>query len=505
MSVKILTAEQIRLLDRYTIENEPIPSIDLMEKASGIFISWFLEKEPETKSVVLFCGPGNNGGDGLAVARMLAEKGIRVQVFDCKISDTRSQDNKINLNRLIGLSNVEIFIINKNDPLPGLEESIVIDALFGSGLSRSIEGYWADLVNVINNGSERIYSIDIPSGVFADKPTSGSSIHADYTLSFELPKLAFLLPSNGRRVQNWEYRSIGLSGEFLNQLDSSYRFITREDAQTQLMERNRFAHKGNFGHALLIAGSHGKMGAAVLAASACLRSGVGLLTCHIPRSGYAIVQTSIPEAMVRVDKHDYTISEVDLDEEIYNGVGLGCGLGTAPETEEALNDILKAIKIPLVIDADGLNIISRNPEWLNRLPPHTILTPHPKEFERLFGTSDNDIDRLDMLRMKAIELKLNIVLKGAHTAISNPDGIIYFNSTGNAGMATAGSGDVLTGIILGMLAQGYSPDIAARLGVFMHGLAGDKMANKMSEESMIASDIISGLSHAFLDLKHINR
>lgn len=500
--MKILNVEQIQALDRYTINHEPIASIDLMERASGTFVEWFLRQFPEDgKPVAVFCGVGNNGGDGLAVARLLHQRFYEVTVYRCVISEHPSEDFAVNLQRLPARQAVAVHALEKGDALPDLpDRTVIIDAIFGSGLNRPVEGYWADLLTHLNGLPNTRVAIDIPSGVFADRPTEGTSFQADHTFSFQLPKLAFFFPENNHRVGRWHVGNIGLDAAFIARTETPFYYLQAEQVRRLLQHRHRYDHKGTFGHALLIMGSRGSIGAAVLATQACLRSGVGLVTTHVPRCGYDILQISVPEAMVSVDRHLYQLSEIP-DLTPYAAVGAGCGLGQHRTTVDALLELVRQADTPLVLDADALNILSRQENTLALIPRGSILTPHPKEFERLFGNSADGFEENERQRRYARELGVYIVLKRAHTAIACPDGSCYFNSTGNPGMATGGSGDVLTGIITGLLAQGYSAKSAALLGVYLHGLAGDLAAEALEHESLIAGDLVRYLGNAFMQLK----
>ncbi len=383
------------------------------------------------------------------------------------------------------------------------EDDIIIDAIFGSGLTRPVSGFIGEVIEHINAADAVTISIDIPSGLFADRhadPKEGKIIHADYTLSFQLPKLAFLLPENDSFVGEWHILDIGLHHDYINNAEVKNFLLTKRDVQTTLRPRNKFAHKGTFGHALLIAGSYGKTGAAILASRACLRSGVGLLHTHIPKAGYEIMQTAVPECMLSIDRYDNYFSEVP-DLGMYNAVGIGPGLGMEKQSQMALKLLIQNFSNPIVFDADALNILAENKTWLAFLPKGSILTPHPKEFERLAGKWADDYEKLQKLRDLCFKYNIYIVLKGAYTCTGTPDGMCYFNSTGNPGMATAGSGDVLTGLITGLLAQGYSPAQAATLGVYLHGLAGDLAAKKKGQEAMLAGDIIENLGKAFKKIK----
>ena len=500
--MKILTPAQIRALDAYTIANEPIKSIDLMERAANAFVSWFIQQFPDTERtpIKVFCGSGNNGGDGLAIARLLNRKHYQVSVYICAIGHQQNPDFSKNLKRLPSRRGLPAFTIEEGADMMELESNaILIDAIFGSGLNRPISGYWEKLIGHINHLSNRVVAVDIPSGLFAEKHTEDMAIHADYTLSFEVAKRAFFFPENHRKVGKTFIQPIGLDQAFIQQTKTNNYLVTKKIIKSILKKKQKFDHKGTYGHALLITGSLGKIGAAVLATKACLRSGAGLVTTHSPKCGYTILQISCPEAMASIDKADNYVSGFPALS-AYKAVGIGCGIDQKKETQIALFEILKKATQPLVLDADALNILAANPIQLANIPPNSILTPHPKEFERLFGETQNDFTRNDLQIAKAKELNCVLLLKGANTCIVTPDGDCYFNTTGNPGMATGGSGDVLTGILTGLLAQGYTPKEATILGVFLHGLAGDLAAKAKSQESMIAGDLIDYLGKAFQQL-----
>ncbi|MEO1261593.1 MAG: NAD(P)H-hydrate dehydratase [Bacteroidota bacterium] len=500
--MKIFNVQQIRSLDQYTIEHEPIASIDLMERASVTFVKWFVKQFPDRKRAVqVYCGPGNNGGDGLAIARLLSQDHYSVKAFTLGIGRSRSTDCQHNLDRLLKKRCCPLVRIEPGDSFYAIDSgTIVIDAIFGSGLSRPVEGYWAEFIRHLNSQQATRVAVDVPSGMFADRPTKGISIKADYSFSFEMPKLGFLFPENVDRVGEWSCESIGLHKTFIGREDTNYHFSDSEAVTPFIKSRTKYSHKGTYGHALLLAGSHGKVGAATLAAKAIMKSGAGLLTVHAPACAYPILQVSTPEAMVLSDKNELLISEIPKDLSNYNAVGIGPGISTNELTAKALWELLVAYDRPVVLDADALNILAANKSWLKKIPRHSILTPHPKEFTRLFGNSENDFERNELQRNKAQSLGIYIILKGAHSAIACPDGNCFFNSTGNPGMATGGSGDVLTGIITGLLAQGYSSFEAAKIGVYLHGLAGDLAATQCGQEAMLASDIIEHIGSAFKSL-----
>jgi hydroxyethylthiazole kinase-like uncharacterized protein yjeF len=492
--VKILTTNQVKDLDRYTIEIEPISSIDLMERACLAFTNWFVSRYT-SKNIGIVCGTGNNGGDGLGIARILKEKGFAIHVWVVRGDSKENADFKTNLHRLAGKLTVSEII--SPTELPDFEScDVLIDAIFGSGLSRPVAGVYASVIEQMNGASAIKVAVDIPSGLLADQPSKSSIVKAHQTVSFQTPKLAFLFPENSQFVGDWIVLDIGLAKAYIDQLVGSNFLIDEDDVKRILRPRLRFSHKGTYGHALLIAGSHGKMGAGVLSARAALRSGVGLLTVHVPSSGYEILQSSVPEAMTSIDENENFFSSIPQALN-YQSIGIGPGLGKNPKSAAALGRLLKDYAKPMVIDADALNLLSENREMISLVPPGSILTPHPKEFERLVGSWANDFEKLEKQRNFSIEKKAIVVLKGAFTSISSPSGTVYFNPTGNAGMATGGSGDVLTGVLTGLLAQGYPPEKAAVLGVYLHGLSGDLAVQQASMNSLIASDLINFLPGAF--------
>ena len=483
--MKIATASQIRELDQFTIENEPIPSLSLMERASQAFVKTFLEEvELEGKTVVIFCGAGNNGGDGLAIARLLAQRELNVVAYRVE-AKRYTEDNKRNARRF-ETTNI---ITSIQDILPMDKNTVIIDALIGSGLKEQPRGLYKNIIEHINNSDAYVVAVDIPSGLYSDVMTEEGNVivRAALTITFELPKLSFLMPETEAFVGVLKIVSIVLHPEGVARLKTDYHFIST-DVPPTLEKRSRFAHKGTFGHALLIGGSYGKIGAIQLASKACLRSGIGLLSIQAPRCGYTILQTSVPEAML-VEEASKKNLQTPIAITSYSAIGIGPGLGLAKKTRKWLKYFLNLIQRPLVLDADALNALAMHPKWFKKLPQSTIITPHPKEFQRLFGGSMNRFTQLDLAKKKAKEHSIIIVLKGAYTAIVNSDAQVYFNNTGNSGMATGGSGDVLTGIITGYLAQGIKPIDAAILGVYNHGLAADK-AYESRGNGLIASDII---------------
>jgi hydroxyethylthiazole kinase-like uncharacterized protein yjeF len=501
--MKIFSGEQVKQIDRFTIENEPISSIDLMERAASQCTTWLMKSYTRNNFYKIFVGPGNNGGDGLAIARHLANNDYNVEVFLVQITDTLSADASENLEKLKKQNIVKINAISTEADFPVINnDDIIIDSIFGSGLSRPVEGIAKKIILYLNDCQSTKIAIDIPSGLFDENNPKVDFIafQATHTLTFQFPYLSFLFPENYKYTGEWHVLPIGLHPEIINQIPTKY-YLTEKN-NLQIKERSKFSHKGNYGHALLIAGSYGMTGASVLSTKACLRSGVGLMTTHIPQKNYSIIQSSIPEAIVSIDESETVFSKLpNIDK--YTAIAVGPGIGIDPQTKFALSQLLKHCKAPMVIDADAINILSNNPDTLNNLPTNSILTPHPKEFERLAGKSNTDYERLTLQSNFAQKHKCIVVLKGAYTCIALPTGECWFNPTGNPGMATPGSGDVLTGIILSLLAQGYTTVEASITGVYLHGLAGDIAVEKTSPEALIASDIIENIGNAFKNVKSI--
>ncbi len=504
--MKLFRTSLVHDIDAYTVEQEPIASIDLMERAAGQLFKWITSRFPSDKPVMVFTGPGNNGGDSLALSRMLSQSGYQITVYFLQITDHISDNCRINFERLEKQGKAKIKKVRDEKNLPQIENGVlVIDGIFGSGLTRPLKGFPEAAVKRINASGATVIAIDVPSGLFGEDNTENTPeniLRGEYTLTFQFPKLSFFFAENEEYVGEWFILPIGLHPEKIEKTPTSYHYLIPEDIAPLLKHRKKFSHKGTFGHALLVSGSCGRMGAAVLASRAGLHSGVGLWTTHVPRLGNEIMQTAVPEAMLSQDRSDIIFSEVP-DLQIYSAIGAGPALGTKDNSQKAFHKLLVAVRVPLVLDADALNILSLHPEWYADIPENTILTPHPKEFERLAGKAANGYDRVRKAMNFARDNKVIVVLKGAHTAIAIPDGDCYFNMTGNPGMATAGSGDVLTGIILSLLAQHYEPLEAALIGVFVHGLAGDIAREKTGEEALIASEIINHLGDAFLSLHKI--
>ncbi len=496
--MKILSAEQIRQWDEYTILHEPIAAIDLMERAAAKCTRWIIEKYGNHTPIKIFCGKGNNGGDGLAIARQLSAHNISSDVYIMEFGNTGTPDFQTNLTRLHHLP-VKIHFLQHTDFLPVIAEAeIVIDAMLGTGLKRPLDGLYKATVQHLNQSNATIIAIDVPTGLSTDKIISSTVINASHTLTFQILKLAFLLPENEKYTGEVTVLNIGLHPDYLNTVHAVFQLNERDFVKSLLKPRKKFAHKGNYGHALIVAGSKGKTGAAILCAKACLRSGAGLVTSALPESSFPALHTTVPEAMAI---EETSLLQADLSR--YTAIGLGPGIGTNEESVHIVQSIMANFNQPIVVDADGLNILAANNELLHELPPGSILTPHLKEFERLFGASQNHLERIQTARYFAQKLFIYIVIKGHYSAIACPDGEVYFNNTGNAGMATGGSGDVLTGIITGLLTQEYAPKDACIIGLHIHGLSGDLAATNNSQEALIAGDIIDYLGRAFLSLSAV--
>jgi len=504
--MKFFATEVIRQIDRLTIENEPITAVDLMERAALVLFREIIERVEKRQPVFVFAGQGNNGGDALAVARLLLREGYKVTsyLFNPASAEKKlTEECEVNRKRLLNEFPGTLHEITSEFVKPVLTpDCVVLDGLFGSGLSRTLSGGFAAVVQFINRSEGYVISIDIPSGMMGEEtgaPDEAVVVKADLTLTLQFPKLAFFMRENAGYLGEWKVLDISLLPAAIEHTHSNL-YYTEEDEIKQMVKcRTKFAHKGDFGHALLVAGSEGMVGAAVLAARAALRSGVGLLTVHGPASAFVVMQSSVPEAMFRSDKTIEYISEVS-DTERYRAIGVGPGIGLRLETAAMLRRLVVRCKCPMVLDADALNIMAGQMDLFNDLPAGSIITPHPGEFDRLFGESLYSYERIAKAQQAAKQHNVIIVLKGAHTLVATPDCNLFFNCTGNPGMATAGSGDVLTGIITSLLAQGYNSVDAARLGVFLHGRAGDLALRAQSLQSLIAGDIVAALGDAYKSL-----
>ena len=491
----------MRELDRLTIERKYKCSIDLMERAAIAVTNAITTLYSKIGRIVVFAGPGNNGGDALAVARLLIERGFNVETFLFNPNLRLSEDCKVNKERLLAKTNVRFLEVTQQFEPPMLNpQTLVIDGLFGIGINKPLVGGFASLVKFINAANAPVVAIDMPSGLMCEDNSQNNSEHiirATHTLTFQFPKLSLLLDGYAPFVGKLELLDIGLIDDADQQFPTRYNTLELSEVKNLVLPRNPFGHKGTFGHALLIAGKFGMAGAASLSAKACLRSGVGKVTIHTPRRNNDILQCTIPEAILSHDEDSNQFTTLPANTQQYECVGIGPGIGTHKATADALERLLTTIETPMVIDADAINIIGQRRNLLRLIPAGSILTPHVGEMRRLGSGNSEPFALLREAIELATNYKLFIILKGHHTAICTPDGSVFFNTTGNSGMATAGSGDVLTGILTSLLAQGYSPLDACKLGVYLHGLAGNHAATLLGEHAIIASDLLEHIPHAF--------
>ncbi len=500
--MKIFSSTQIHELDKYTIDHEPIKSIDLMERAASRIVAEIRHLCTAYNTIVVFAGPGNNGGDALAVARILASEGLKVKAWLFNTTGRLSADCKTNRDRLTGMKELDSFtmVIDEFDP-PTLDAStLVIDGLFGVGLNKPLTGGYASLVKYINASPSKVVSIDMPSGLMSESNeynVRSNIIRADVTVTIQQPKLSFLFAENQQFIGELKVVDINISKEGMAQVDAHVTILEEDDVRCRMRQRDDFAHKGTMGHALIIAGSRGMAGAAMLATKACLRSGVGKVTVHTPAANIIPLQIGVPEAILDIDPDNCFFTEA-VSTDRFQAMGIGPGLGNNENSAITMIGQLRRAQCPIVIDADAINILATHKAWMQQLPAGCILTPHIGEFERLEGASSDSYDRLSKAIILADRQQAYIVLKGHYTAIVTPGGRIMFCTTGNSGMATAGSGDVLTGVITALLARGYAQADACLVGTYLHGLAGDIAAKKFGKESLMASDIIDALPEAFM-------
>ncbi|UII76278.1 NAD(P)H-hydrate dehydratase [Flagellimonas sp. HMM57] len=499
--MKIFTAEQIYQADKSTIKKQKISSDDLMERAATGIFDWIHSRlQGANVNIQLFCGIGNNGGDGIALARHLKENGYSIQVHVVNYSEKRSKDFLLNLERLKDRKIWPDFI-NADSELPKISpDDIVIDAIFGIGLNRAPDVWVSKLIAHINASSAFVLSVDIPSGLPCHRvPWDAENvIRANYVLSFQVPKLVFFLPETGIYQNQWEILDIGLDPDYIDATVTDYELIGINEVLPLYKQREKFSHKGTYGHSLIVGGSYGKIGAVQLASNSCLSIGSGLVTAFVPECGYHSLQTAIPEIMVVTDDEDEKITNIEIPFKP-SVIGIGMGMGTKTVTSKAFGRFLKKNTVPLVIDADGLNILAKYPDFIESIPKQSVLTPHPKELERLIGPWKDDFDKLKKAKAFSIKNDCVLVIKGAHSiSVYREKG--YVNTTGNPGMATAGSGDVLTGIITGLIAQGYSSLDATIFGVYLHGLAGDIAVSQCGYEALKASTVVENIGKAYLEL-----
>lgn len=502
--MKIINSEGIRKIDTATCERQEISSIDLMERAATAVVHEIEARFLPSQRIVVIAGPGNNGGDALAVSRMLIEKGFRdVEIYLFNVSGKLSHDCNEECKRLIAMDEINFTEVTHSFSPPALgKNDVVIDGMFGSGLDKPLQGGYVAVARYINESGAFVISIDIPSGLFNEWNSHINMrdvVHANLTLAFQLPRLSFFFSENHQALGEWKLLDIGLDEAKIKDTPTNYYVIDSRNVTPLLHPRLPFTGKRDYGSALIFAGSTGMTGAAVLSAKAALRSGAGLVTVHSAKRALNILQTALPEAMFEPDRNEHFISEMKVHHN-HQAVAVGPGIGTQEATANALEHLLQNCRSPLVLDADALNCISQRPTMLQLIQQKTIITPHIGEFDRLFGEQRSSEDRLKTAIAMSRQYNIIIVLKGHYTAIIRPTGRVYFNMTGNPGMATAGSGDVLTGIITAFLAQGYNPEYAAILGVYIHGKAGDMAAEKHGEFGMVASDITDFTGRAIQQL-----
>lgn len=496
--MKILSATQIKAADEHTIHSLPISSIDLMERAAARCTDWLTANYAKETLFVVLCGSGNNGGDGLAITRMLHKHGYGVKAFLLPTSKELSRDCESNFVRLQRVSAGLVEDLRPDTYITDIAEHIVIiDAILGTGLNRPAEGWVAKFIEKINELPNKVISIDMPSGLPADSLPGehDAVIDASDTLSFQFYKRSFLHPEGGKKCGRVHILDIGLDATFINNTVTHYNIISRDKVLKHYKPRQQFSHKGTYGMAFLVGGSYGMMGAIALVGKAALRAGAGKVRILLPEAGYDIIQTLVPECMC-ITKGQHHINNITEWEDA-DAIGIGSGMGTDDNTVAAFCSFIEAVKEPIVIDADALNIIAKHPDLLNKIPKGSILTPHPKEFERIFGKTNDTMQRVELGRIQAMRYGLNIVLKDTYTVVIDPEGECWYNLVGNAGLATAGSGDVLAGIVTGLLAQTYAPTVAAMLGVYLHGKAGEYASLQHSKEAMVAGDIVESLGKAF--------
>jgi NAD(P)H-hydrate epimerase len=500
--IKLLNSEQLKTADEFSISQQRIRSIDLMERAAEAFVRCLrnIEHLPSSPSWYVFCGYGNNGGDGLAIARLLKADHEDVNVFYLADRTEYSEDFMINLDRLKRQKGLNPKPIESVRDFPSIsQDAVIIDALFGSGLNKPLRGLAQKLVNYLNEHDASRVAVDIPSGLFADRLTTGTTFHASCTISFHSPKLAFFFPENAEAVGYFRIVDIGLSEEVIDSMTTANFLLAEDDMRGLLRRRKKFDHKGKYGHALIHAGSVGKMGAAILCARACARTGAGLTTAHIPLNQSYALNVATPEVMTR-EYGKGAIGFKNMKE--MTAFAAGPGMGTGSAAKSAMLNLLREVHAPVVLDADAITLLATEKKWTKLLPPRTILTPHLKEFERVAGITTNWLERHQRQSELSVKHSIYIVLKGAYTCITTPEGNSFFNPTGNPGMAKGGSGDVLTGMIVSLLAQYYPPQDACLLGVYLHGLAADLAVDYKSQQSLLASDIIDNIGTAFRKIEY---
>lgn len=500
--MKLFTASEIRTIDEATVKHQSITSLELMERAASAVACEIMERWPSSQHFIVFAGPGNNGGDALAVSRLLIDQGYRPDVILMNTGGHLSIDCAANRQRLIDMQYPQFTEVTQKFTMPEMSDSdVVIDGLFGIGLSQNLQGGYTVLARTISESDAYIVSIDLPSGLYPEynsRNVLSYVMQADLTLTFQVPKLAFFFRETQNCIGDWKVLDIGLSRKAMNETPSNLYMIDRKGVKEGLRPRDIFSDKNDFGRMTLVAGGLGMTGASILAARAAMRTGVGVVKVHAPQCCYIPLQTAVPEAIMEQDSNACHLSEVAFDKRYT--YALGPGLGTHPQTKNAIGEFLRSATSPLVLDADALNCIADDRKLLSNIPANSVITPHVGEFERLFGQYYTDEERFVRALEMSRFLKIVIVLKGHYTFVFRPDGKVFINTTGNPGMATAGSGDVLTGIISALMAQKYRPDMAASMGVYIHAYAGELAAKRHGEYGMTASDIVDNIGIAIKEI-----
>ena len=500
--MKIFSKEQIYKGDQLTAKKQNISSTELMERAGTQIFNWIHERMKGAQVPIhVFCGIGNNGGDGLVLARQLINYGYNVHTYVVNCSEKRTQDFLVNYDRIKQTSRKWPEMLNCEADFPTIgPDDIIVDAVFGIGLNRPANEWVQGLFQYFRASKAFTLAIDLPSGLYPDKVPEEENgvVWADYTLSFQSPKLVFFLPETFKYTVQWEVLDIGIDPEFLQNTETEVELIGKNEMLPIYKPREKFSNKGTYGHALLIGGSYGKVGAMILSGRAALASGAGLVTTFIPKCGYVPMQSNAPEIMIVTDTDEEQLTSIEYDLQP-TAVGIGMGMGTDEKTQVAFQEFLKSNTFPLIIDADGINLLAKHKKDLKLLKPQTILTPHPKELERIIGKWKDDFDKLKKAKAFSRKHKCILVIKGAHT-ITVFDGKLYINTTGNPGLSTGGTGDVLTGIITGLICQGYEPLTASLFGVYLHGKSADIAVEDYGYQSLIASHVIDYLGQAYLDL-----
>ncbi len=499
--MKIFSADQIKQADAFTIKNEPIAAIDLMARAVNAFYSAVEIELKKHITIHIFCGLGDNGGDGLMLAEKIAQNSFQeTKVYTIKCAN-RSESNSFLIKRLKENPKVELFEFEDKNVIENinLSSGIIVDALFGIGLSRPVDGLFASLIDKINDTQLRVISIDLPSGMQADTPPNSENkvVKADLTISFQFPKFSFFFPESYLYTGEVKVVPIALHQDFIQNEPTHFHTIDFELVSSIFRKRNPVSHKGNHGRALVIAGSTGRVGAAVLCVKACVKSGAGLSFAFVPKGANTILQSSLPEAMTILSENYDFVDKSLSDFQQFDAIGIGCGIGTEPLPTLCFQNLLENYNKPIVVDADALNIISENNFFLTQLPLLSIITPHPAEFDRLTHKHQNHFERFKTALTFSEEYNLIVVLKNAYTFVILPEGKVYIQPELNAGLAKGGSGDMLTGIITSLLAQGYSSENAAVLGVYLHAQAAKKALTFSSPEALTPSEVIEQLGSVF--------